>query len=85
MLFSLLGLAALFLPLITGIWLLRANSPTSSLNPLPATVNHILATAGSVAVLVLLFLGGRTGLGFWLTALLDGASALWLFRKLTSR
>lgn len=63
MLFTLLGLAALLLPLITGLWLLRANSPTSNLNPLPATVNHILATGGSIAALVLLFLAGRTGLG----------------------
>lgn len=85
MLFTLLGLAALLLPLITGIWLLRANSASSNLNPLPATVNHILATGGSIAVIVLLFLGGRTGLGFWLTVLLDGATCLWLFCKLTGR
>ena len=74
MLFTLLGLAALLLPLVTGLWLLRANSAASNLNPLPATVNHILATAGSIAVLVILFLAGRTGLGFWATTLLDGAS-----------
>lgn len=85
MIFNLLGYVPFFLQLVTGIWLWRANSSESHMNPLPATVNHILSTAGSLAVLVVLFMAGRTGLLFWVSAAMTGYSVYWFFMKLTTR
>jgi hypothetical protein len=82
---GLLGYVPFFLQLITGIWLWRANSPESNMNPLPATVNHIISTAGSAVLLVFLFLAGRTGLLFWVSVAMTGYSAWWFFGKLTKR
>jgi hypothetical protein len=83
--FNLLGYAPFLLQLVTGIWLWRANSSDSNMNPLPATVNHILSTVGSAVILVILFMAGRTGLLFWVSAAMTGYSAWWFFGKLTKR
>lgn len=85
MILSLLGWAPFFLQLVTGLWLIRANSSGSNLNTLPPTVNHILSTAVSAAILVLMLVTGRTGLFFWISAAMTGYSIWWFVGRLTKR
>lgn len=85
MILSLLGWVPFFLQIATGLWLIRANSSESNLNTLPPTVNHILSTAVSAAILVLLLVTGRTGLFFWISAAMTGYSAWWFLKRLTKR
>jgi len=85
MILSLLGWVPFFLQIATGLWLIRANSSESNLNTLPPTVNHILSTAVSAAILVLLLVTGRTGLFFWISVAMTGYSVWWFFKRLTKR
>ena len=45
----------------------------------------VKSTVGSVVILAILFLAGRAGLLFWVSAAMTGYSVWWFFIKLTKR